>query len=117
MSVATTSAVNFSSRLFTTLCTKILSAPSTTWKLVIICPFSISIPEPLHALACIVSAYVGKVLKVLVEGYSKRNKNILSGYSEENKLVNFKGKEDMIGQIVDVKITTSKTWTLEGEAV
>lgn len=62
-------------------------------------------------------AYVGKTLKVLVEGFSKRNKNILSGYSEENKLVNFKGSEDMIGKIVDVKITVSKTWTLEGEAI
>ena len=62
-------------------------------------------------------AYVGKVLKVLVEGYSKRNKQILSGYSEENKLVNFKGTEDMIGKIVDVRIDVSKTWTLEGEAI
>lgn len=62
-------------------------------------------------------AYVGKTLKVLVEGYSKKNKDILSGYSEENKLVNFKGNEDMIGKIVDVKITVSKTWTLEGEAI
>lgn len=62
-------------------------------------------------------AYVGKTLKVLVEGYSKKNSAILSGYSEENKLVNFKGNESMIGKIVDVKITTSKTWTLEGEAL
>ena len=62
-------------------------------------------------------AYVGKVLKVLVEGYSKKNKNILSGYSEENKLVNFKGTEDMIGKIVEVRIEVSKTWTLEGEAI
>ena len=61
--------------------------------------------------------YVGKTLKVLVEGYSKKNKEILSGYSEENKLVNFKGKEDMIGKIVEVKIEVSKTWTLEGVAV
>ena len=61
--------------------------------------------------------YVGKTLKVLVEGVSKKNKNILSGYSEENKLVNFKGDESLIGTITNVKITTSKTWTLEGEAV
>ena len=53
--------------------------------------------------------YVGKVLKVLVEG--------VSGYSEENKLVNFKGDINKIGKIVNVKITTSKTWTLEGEEV
>ena len=62
-------------------------------------------------------AYVGKTLKVLVEGLSKRNSNILSGYSEENKLVNFKGSPNMIGKIVDVKINVSKTWTLEGEAI
>ena len=35
--------------------------------------------------------FVGKTVKVLVEGVSKKNENILSGYSEENKLVNFKG--------------------------
>ena len=62
-------------------------------------------------------AYVGKVLKVLVEGTSKKNDSVLSGYSEENKLVNFKGDANKIGSIVKVKITTSKTWTLEGEEV
>jgi tRNA-2-methylthio-N6-dimethylallyladenosine synthase len=62
-------------------------------------------------------AYEGKVLKVLVEGTSKRNKEILSGYSEENKLVNFKGSVDSIGKIVKVKITKAKTYTLEGEEV
>ena len=62
-------------------------------------------------------AYEGKVLKVLVEGTSKRNKEILSGYSEENKLVNFKGSIDSIGKIVKVKITKAKTYTLEGEEV
>ena len=60
--------------------------------------------------------YLNKTLKVLVEGTSKRNKNILSGYSENNKLVNFKGSPDLIGQIVNVKITKAKSWTLEGEA-
>ena len=61
--------------------------------------------------------YVGKTLKVLVEGVSKKNVNILSGYSEENKLVNFKGDAKFIGEIVKVKINVSKTWTLEGEQV
>ena len=61
--------------------------------------------------------YVGKIVKVLVEGTSKKNPNILSGYSEENKLVNFKGDVAKIGQIVKVKINVSKTWTLEGEEV
>lgn len=61
--------------------------------------------------------YVGKVLKVLVDGVSKKNSNILSGYSEENKLVNFKGDINKVGSIVKVKINVSKTWTLEGEEV
>ncbi len=61
--------------------------------------------------------YVGKVVKVLVEGSSKRNDNILSGYSESQKLVNFKGNNSSIGKIVNVKITKAKTFTIEGEEV
>ena len=61
--------------------------------------------------------YVGKVVKVLVEGESKRNDNILSGYSESQKLVNFKGNKASIGKIVNVKITKAKTFTIEGEEV
>ena len=61
--------------------------------------------------------YVGKTVNVLVEGLSKRNKEILSGYSDSNKLVNFKGDKNMIGEIVKVKITKAKSWTLEGEQV
>ncbi len=61
--------------------------------------------------------YVGKILKVLVEGQSKRNEDVLSGYSEENKLVNFKGDFKKIGQIVKVKINEAKTWTLNGVEV
>ena len=61
--------------------------------------------------------YVGKVVKVLVEGVSKRNDNILSGYSESQKLVNFKGDPSSIGKIVNVKITKAKTFTIEGEQV
>lgn len=62
-------------------------------------------------------AYEGKVVKVLVEGTSKKNVEILSGYSEENKLVNFKGNKSNIGKIVKVKITKAKSWTLEGEEI
>lgn len=62
-------------------------------------------------------AYEGKILKVLVEGPSKRNPNILSGYSEENKLVNFKGDISNVGKIVKVKILKAKNFTLDGEQV
>lgn len=61
--------------------------------------------------------YLGQIVKVLVEGVSKRNKSILSGYSESNKLINFKGNISSIGKIVKVKITNVKTFTLEGEEI
>jgi tRNA-2-methylthio-N6-dimethylallyladenosine synthase len=59
--------------------------------------------------------YYGKVLKVLVDGVSKKNDQVLSGYSEENKLVNFPGSTDLIGEIVEVKIIEAKSWSLNGE--
>lgn len=61
--------------------------------------------------------YENKIVKVLVEGPSKKNEEILSGYTEDNKLVNFKGNKDMIGKIINVKIIKAKTYTLEGEQV
>ena len=59
--------------------------------------------------------YLGQVVKVLVEGPSKKNPDVLSGYTEHNKLINFKGDASMVGQIVDVRVTEAKTWTLTGE--
>lgn len=61
--------------------------------------------------------YENKIVKVLIEGPSKKNPEILSGYTEDMKLVNFKGKKEDIGQIVKVKIIKAKTYTLEGEQV
>ncbi len=61
--------------------------------------------------------YVGKVLKVLCEGQSKKNKDVLTGYSEENKLVNFTGKGVLAGDIVRVKIINAKSYSLDGELV
>lgn len=61
--------------------------------------------------------YEGKTVKVLVEGESKKDPDILAGYTEKNKLVNFKGPKSAIGKIVDVKITEAKTWSLDGEMV
>lgn len=63
------------------------------------------------------SKYQGETVKVLVEGESKKDPDVLSGYTERNKLVNFKGPKSVIGQIVDVKINNTKTWTLDGELV
>src|SRR3954452_19131916 len=61
--------------------------------------------------------YKGKIVKVLVEGESKRNPDVLAGYTEKNKLVNFKAPRSVIGEIVNVKITEAKTWSLDGEFI
>lgn len=62
-------------------------------------------------------AYIGNVVNVLVEGASKRNHNILTGYTESQKLVNFEGDFSTIGTIVKVKITEAGTWALKGEMI
>lgn len=62
-------------------------------------------------------SYVGGVYKVLVDGTSKTDDNMLSGYTESNKLVHFKGDESLIGKIVKVKILESHTYSLIGELV
>jgi tRNA-2-methylthio-N6-dimethylallyladenosine synthase len=42
---------------------------------------------------------------------------MLSGYNENNKLINFRGDEGLIGKIIKVKIIESHTYSLIGEIV
>jgi tRNA-2-methylthio-N6-dimethylallyladenosine synthase len=58
---------------------------------------------------------LGTVQKLLVEGFSKRDNSELMGRTECNRVVNFPGSERLIGQLVDVKITETMTYTLRGE--
>ena len=60
---------------------------------------------------------VGKEYDVLVEGVSEKNDEMLSGYTEKNKLVHFKGNINLIGQIVKVKILESHTYSMIGELI
>ena len=60
---------------------------------------------------------VGKTYDVLVDGESKNNKDMMSGYTETNKMVHFKGDKSLIGKIVKVKINESHTYSLIGELV
>jgi len=62
-------------------------------------------------------AMVGNTYKVLVDGISKSNDEMLSGYTEGFKLVHFKGDVSLIGKIVNVKINESHTYSLLGELV
>lgn len=59
--------------------------------------------------------YEGKIERVLVEGPSKKNKDMLSSRTSTNKIVLFKGDKSLEGQFVNVKINECKTWTLYGE--
>ncbi|HPS19252.1 MAG TPA: TRAM domain-containing protein, partial [Bacilli bacterium] len=60
---------------------------------------------------------VGHTYDVLVDGLSKTDKDMLSGYTDTNKMVHFKGDETIIGKIVKVHILESHTYSLIGEVV
>ena len=57
---------------------------------------------------------VGKTYKILVDGVSS-DPLYVTGRTEDNTLVHFKGCEELIGEIVNVKITDCKTFYLIGE--
>lgn len=59
----------------------------------------------------------GKVEGVLVEGPSKTNPKTFTGRTESGKIVNFHGTKELVGQIVQVRITEGKTFSLMGELV
>lgn len=59
--------------------------------------------------------YENKVVEVLVEGPSKNNNKILTGYTPQNMLVNFEGENINVGDLVNVKITKAYSWHLYGE--
>ena len=63
------------------------------------------------------NSMVGNTYDILVDGVSKTDENMLSGYTETNKLVHFKGDIKLVGTIVKVKITDSHTYSLIGELV
>ena len=62
-------------------------------------------------------AMVGKTYEVLVDGTSKRDSNVLSGYARNGKLVNFVGPAYLTGCFVKVKILESHVYSLKGEMV
>lgn len=57
---------------------------------------------------------VGTVQRVLVEGVSKKDYAQLSGRTENNRVVNFPGPAELIGQFIDVLITEALPNSLRG---
>ncbi len=60
--------------------------------------------------------YKDKIVPVLLESVSEKKDNLM-GYTDTMKLVNVKASEKYLGEIVNVKITDVKTWSLDGEIV
>lgn len=60
---------------------------------------------------------VGTVQRILVEGLSKRDGSELMGRTECNRVVNFAGPARLIGQMIDVRVTEAKAYTLRGEVL
>ncbi|MDP8162763.1 tRNA (N6-isopentenyl adenosine(37)-C2)-methylthiotransferase MiaB [Pasteurella skyensis] len=60
---------------------------------------------------------LGTEQRILVEGLSKKDSTELTGRTENNRIVNFKGSPDMIGKFIDVKITDVYTNSLRGEVI
>jgi len=59
--------------------------------------------------------YKGKTVEVLVDGISNKNPEMVSGRSSQFMTVHFTGDESLIGQIVKVKVTDPKSFSLYGE--
>lgn len=58
---------------------------------------------------------VGTLQPILVTGPSKKDPKVMAGRTENNRVVNFKGETDLVGQLVTVKITESLPNSLRGE--
>ena len=68
-------------------------------------------------IARISESRLGTVQRILVEGSSKRDSAELMGRTECNRVVNFVGQPRLVGQLVDVKITETRSYTLRGEVL
>lgn len=61
--------------------------------------------------------YDGKTVEVLAEDYSKNDKYKLMGRTRTGKLVNFAGDGSSIGKLINVKITQTLSFSLNGESI
>ena len=81
--------------------------------------------DRLHRLNELVNKYskesnermLNTIQKVLVIGVSEKDSNKVCGYTENMKLVNVTAPIDTIGQIINVKITDAKSFSLDGEII
>jgi tRNA-2-methylthio-N6-dimethylallyladenosine synthase len=58
---------------------------------------------------------IGSTQMILVEGFSKKRDNELQGRTENNRVVNFGGNPDLIGQLIPIKIIAVQPNSLRGQ--
>lgn len=58
---------------------------------------------------------IGKIVEVLIEGYSKRSRDHFFGRTSQNKVVVFPKGGHSIGEFVHVRVTDASSATLQGE--
>ncbi len=61
--------------------------------------------------------FIGSVMPVLVEEESKNCKTMVTGRTPNNLLVHFEGSSDLIGTVVDVRLTENKSFYILGERI
>lgn len=62
-------------------------------------------------------AEVGAIREILVEGPSKTAPELLTGRTQQNRLVHFRGSQEQIGRLLQVKIRSASSHSLTGEPV
>jgi tRNA-2-methylthio-N6-dimethylallyladenosine synthase len=60
---------------------------------------------------------VGTRQRVLVTGAARKNPDELSGRTDNNRVINFQGPQELIGRFVDVAVTAALPHSLRGEAL
>jgi tRNA-2-methylthio-N6-dimethylallyladenosine synthase len=64
--------------------------------------------EQLNMRATIASAMIGTRQRILIDGTSRKDSAELSGRTENNRVVNFRGATRLIGHFADVMITAAR---------
>ena len=63
------------------------------------------------------SEYVGKTVKILVEGKSKTDSDKYTGRNDKNRLVHIDGDESLVGQFCNVRIDKADTFAMYGTVI
>jgi tRNA-2-methylthio-N6-dimethylallyladenosine synthase len=61
--------------------------------------------------------FIGKTMRVLADGESKKHEGFLTGKSNEFIIAEFSGDSSLIGQFVNIKVTEARNWAVIGEII